>query len=431
VKQKIRRSIAIGAMIVVLPGWQTAGAQVGAAEAEPDDGGIHTHTHIPLIVDADMTWETLLEAALAVNPMRFELAAGAEMADAWSQQGGNLLAGAPAVTFSGLSDDAFDNRGQSEVEAGIEVPLWRIGQKDAAQGVAASASAESQAAVARMRLELAGMLRSSLWDIAAAGQALDQAEAALALTTELTVVVATRVERGDLPRADLLLARAAEYERGVQRVESEAMLLDAERSFRSLTGLDSRPENFMEARIARDDFDAGHPALALAMRDLERAEAELDYADKSRRGSPTLTIGPRHQRDPLTDYYNDSLTIAVRMPVGGRNHGLVERAAVSRQVAEARSRLAALERRLDLNLHEAEHELFVIEESLELVGPQTELAEQRLGLSRTAFAQGEIDLQELLRVQDAAITARGAYARLNIERQRAIAALNQALGELP
>jgi outer membrane protein TolC len=52
-------------------------------------------------------------------------------------------------------------------------------------------------------------------------------------------------------------------------------------------------------------------------------------------------------------------------------------------------------------------------------------------MGRSAFAQGEIELRELLRIQDTAQNAERELERLGIERQRAIAAVNQAIGVLP
>jgi hypothetical protein len=88
-------------------------------------------------------------------------------------------------------------------------------------------------------------------------------------------------------------------------------------------------------------------------------------------------------------------------------------------------------RRLDLDLHEAEHALTVLEESTALAGERRELAAQQARMAQTAFAQGEVELRELLRIQESEQAAIRDVQRLTIERQRTIAALNQALGETP
>jgi outer membrane protein TolC len=88
-------------------------------------------------------------------------------------------------------------------------------------------------------------------------------------------------------------------------------------------------------------------------------------------------------------------------------------------------------RRLDLDLHEAEHTLAVLEESLELAEQRAELTERQWQMAQSAFAQGEIELRELLRTQESAQSVIRDVQRLRVERERTIAAYNQAVGETP
>ena len=88
-------------------------------------------------------------------------------------------------------------------------------------------------------------------------------------------------------------------------------------------------------------------------------------------------------------------------------------------------------RRLTLDLHEAEHALGVLDESAALAAQRRDLAEQQVRMAQIAFAQGEIELRELLRIQETEQLAMRDVKKLAIERQRTIAALNQALGESP
>ena len=102
-----------------------------------------------------------------------------------------------------------------------------------------------------------------------------------------------------------------------------------------------------------------------------------------------------------------------------------------RVVAEAESARAALQRRLDLDLHEAEHGLLVLDGSVALAEQRRELADRQWRMAQSGFAQGEIELRDLLRIQEIDRNAVRDAERLAIERRRTIAAFNQALGELP
>jgi hypothetical protein len=253
----------------------------------------------------------------------------------------------------------------------------------------------------------------------------------LTVAKDLESAVERRNARGDLPLADVLLARSAVFEKEKAVVLAEASLLDAERGYRSLTGLERRPASFAEARSAREDFDATHPALVFVNAELARARANLELVDRQARGNLILSVGPRRQRDPFGTLYNDSLAMAVKVPVGGERHGATEHARAARLVADAEAQRAGLERRLDLDLHEAEHGLSVIERSLALAERQSSVAAEQRAMAEKAFALGEIELRELLRIVDSAQAAKRDAAGLAIERQRTIAAVNQALGETP
>jgi outer membrane protein TolC len=274
-------------------------------------------------------------------------------------------------------------------------------------------------------------VRRTLWDIEAATNALELARESVEIASGLLRIVERRVEAGDLPPGDTLLARTALYEKQIDVVDSEAALLDSERAYRSLTGLDERPTAFVETRASRENFDAGHPALAFVAAEIDRARAGRALAEKSSRGNPTLTIGEHRQRDPLGTFYSNSIQMQFRLPVGGGRYGAVSRAQASRRLAESESAQGLLLRELDLALHEAEHDLFVVEESLDIVSERTVLAERQWEMAQTAFELGEIDFRDLLRVQETLLAARRDVRRFEILRDRAIAEINQALGDLP
>jgi outer membrane protein TolC len=393
--------------------------------------GQELHTHVPVAVDATLDWQALIDATLAAHPRGAELRARAEEAAAWQRRGSQWFSAAPSLYFSYLSDAPLDDMGQREYESGVELPLWRGGQRSAVQAVALSTSAASSAAQAALELEVAGLLRGALWDIEVTGHALAAARDAVTVIEELVRIVELRSARGDLPQGDVLLARTTLLERQQIEVEAEAQLLDAERSYRSLTGLDRRPAEFAEERSETEDLPPHHPLLALADAEIERARASHALTAREVRGPLTVTAGPHREYDPFGTVPRDSLTLAVKVPVGGKAYGATQTAQASRLVAAAEAERGALLRRLDLDLHEAEHTLSVLEESMALAAERSTVAEQQLRMAQSAFAQGEVELRDLLRVQETTLGARRDVQRLAIEAQRTVAALNQALGETP
>lgn len=422
----------VAALWCLVPGDGAADDDPGTAiEMEERARATMFHEHVPLAVDETLDWETLLDAAVTAHPRQRELAARGAEAGAWRERSDNLLSGAPSLYMSHLSDRSRDDRGQMEYEAGVQLPLWRPGQRRAVRELAASAESESAAVGAALELDVAGTLRDLLWDIEASVTEIAAAQASRAVAETLLGAVEQRYERGDLPLADVLLARASLLEREQQLVPLQAALVDAEREYIVLTDLDRRPPMRNELRSSRTDYDASHPFLALANAEVERAQSGLDLARREARGAPTLAIGPRRQRDPLTPFYNDSVSVQMQIPFGGKDHVSTQVADEARAAAAAETARSALLRSLELALHEAEHTLASIEQSLELAATRRELADRQWRMAQTAFMQGEIELREVLRIQDANQAAIREVELLTVERGRAIAAFNQAVGEIP
>jgi hypothetical protein len=134
------------------------------AAVSPLRAAEQAHTHVPIAVDPTLDWDTTIAATLSAHPRGNELTARAEEAAAWLERGRHWLAAAPAFYFSYLSDGPRDDFGQLEYEGGVELPLWRGGQRRAVQVLAESNAAASTAAAAALRLEVGGLLRGVIWD---------------------------------------------------------------------------------------------------------------------------------------------------------------------------------------------------------------------------------------------------------------------------
>jgi outer membrane protein TolC len=364
-------------------------------------------------------------------PTFVELAARDTEANALMRRGRTWLAGQPTLSFRYQSDRSLDSTGLREYEMGMELPLWRPGQRADARAVGTAAGAESDAAALALRHDVIGFLRTAVWAIERAARVKAVADDGVGVAEDLLRVVQRRYDAGELPMTDVLLARNTLMQRQAIVIEAEAALLDAERSYRSLTGLDNRPAVFAETLSTLEDPAMTHPALQLADAEVARARAELALTDASGRGTPTLTIGPRREQAAFSTFQTDSLGISVAVPFGGRPQRAVQTAAASRRVASTEAARAQLLRQIDLSLHEARHMLVVIDASLDLTRQRAALAATHLQMSETAFAQGEMTLFELLQQQETAQLTQHEIARLQVEREYAITQINQALGEWP
>jgi len=390
-----------------------------------------SHQHAALPVDETLTLTATLDAALAVYPSTVELAARSEQADAWTDRGQSWIADRPSLMMRYQSDQWGADNGLAELEAGIQLPLWSWGGRSAVQELGQALSAESTAAVLALRWHVAGLIRRALWNIALAESDHHLAELALDTAARLTTSVERRHELGDVALSDVLLAQASYLEAQTTLIEATALLLDAERAFRSVTGLERRPPFSGEALSQRHDVELDHPALAFANAEVSRAEAGLTVAERTAKSGTSLLIGPRSERPAFGTDYDDSIGITVSIPFGGSSHRRTEISVASREAAKVRAERNQVTRELTLALHESAHSLNVVRENLAAASERTDLADRHQAMGISAYEKGELELIDLLKVQSTAIAARRQVTRLLIDEKRQTALYNQAVGVIP
>jgi outer membrane protein TolC len=279
--------------------------------------------------------------------------------------------------------------------------------------------------------EVAGIVRQALWNVALAENDHELAEQSLETAARLVAIVERRFELGDVAERDLLLAQASYLEYQTALIEAGAALLDAERTYLSVTGLNKRPEFVAEALSDTSTITAAHPSLALADIAVERAEAEVAVVRKTGNAGPTVQIGTRRERPALGTSFDDSIGVTVNVPFGGRAHRdtqIMTEARVASATRAARNREL---RMLTLEMHEAAHGLVVVRESYAAASQRLEIAERHLAMGELAYEKGEIELIDLLKIKETAIAARRHAMRLQIDEKRQMALYNQAVGELP
>ena len=147
---------------------------------------------------------------------------------------------------------------------------------------------------------------------------------------------------GDVARREVLLARSAELDVAARVAEARVAMTDAERTYRSVTGLDRRPVTRVETLSTLATIDASHPALQLATAAVEGARAARGVVRESGITSPTLMIGPRRERSVFGQDFEDSIGIFVTVPFGGRSHIDTQVTAAGRLVAAREAELRAM-----------------------------------------------------------------------------------------
>jgi outer membrane protein TolC len=403
-----------------------ASAVLPATAVELED-----HDHAVLPVDAGMTLAEVVERTVEYAPAYVELEARQALADAWQNRGDSWMSGPLALTVRYQSDRWGNDLGLQEIESGIQFTLWKWGQRRSTRELGRSLQTEADAAPAALRWEIAGLIRRLVWEIERTEAELELLEESEVLAAKLAATVNRRYELGDVARREVLLARSAELDVAARVAEARVAMTDAERTYRSVTGLDRRPVTPVETLSTRAAIDASHPALQLATAAVEGARAARGVVRESGITSPTLMIGPRRERSVFGQDFEDSVGIFVTVPFGGRSHIDTQVTAAGRLVAAREAELRATSRELELGMHEAAHSLSAARHNVKLARERAELAQEGYEMGELAYSRGEIGLIELLSLQEVYLDARRQAAQFGIEVNRQTALYNHAVGVMP
>jgi outer membrane protein TolC len=289
----------------------------------------------------------------------------------------------------------------------------------------------SQAAVVKMRV--AGLVRTALWNIALANLTYEQAKIELAVTEQLLAKVQRRVELGDLSRADSLLAQSESLQKRSVVTQAEAELMHARKRYSSITQMTKVPADFQEKLVELTRIQQSHPALVAINGLIERKQSELNAIKLVGSGQTNVAVGinsDQFTNDPRSNK-TASFNIGVTVPFGGSAHLAPHVAAANVELNKLLAEREQLFRDLDQAHHEAEHNLEVNRVELVIANNLQQVAEEHLKMTQLSFSVGEINLMDLLRIQ-----SRTQQAVLNAKQravtlQRDIAFYNQAVGVTP
>lgn len=383
------------------------------------------------VLQAATSLAEMVSAAAARNP-GIELAeAERGIADALQRKAEQPFADAPSANLKYQTDAIGSDLGYREWEGGVDLPLWLPGQSDRYAREAERRRAVSDSIDDARRLELAGEVRERLWKLVIARSEVEQNRSALEVARGLLNDVQRRVEAGELPRSDRLLAHKELLlrEESLQRAGLQAT--EAERLFNRYTGLDAPSEPLREAPPAEVALSPEHPRLRLAQRRLERARAHRERISGERRRGPNLWLGGKSARAATGADYESAIGVELSVAFGSGPHTAPALAEAEAELTRARVEHSDTRRMLEDALTRARLGLERADAALDQTERRRALAEESLKLSRRAFDLGETDLVRLLQAQADALSARHDYEIRRLEYGQALARLNQALGVLP
>lgn len=384
----------------------------------------------PIEIDHTLTLAELIDTTAEHYPDAAWIKAMEDEAKAIAQRGQSWLAGPASADVSFLEATS----GTLHIlDAFVSVPLWNFGQRDAEQDLAKRAEDSTQSQNYALKLRVAGLVRSALWDIALTKVHHDLAKADYQLTEQLVGKVKRLYELGDLPRADLLLAQSELLQKRSVLTLAEAEVMHARKRYGNLTQSNTIPAEYQEPLAELKTIERQHPVLAAINSQIARKQAELEAVRLTGSGQTQVSVGinsDRGNNDPRSNY-TESFGIGISMPFGGSAHLAPKIAAVNVELNKLIAEREQLFRDLELAYHEAEHALEVNRAEMETVDELQKIAEEHLQMTELSFSVGEINLIELLRIRQRTQQAILNAKERSVILQRDIALYNQTVGVLP
>jgi outer membrane protein, heavy metal efflux system len=387
----------------------------------------HTDT---LVVNPQLDLHQVLEKTYARHPQQYSLQSREATVNARDVMARSLLPAAPAMSISHQNDTLGGARGERDWQAEVELPVWLPSQRTNRQKVAEATRSDLASSRDSLKLQVAGLLREAVWDIAMNENLLQLAQQRVDSALALQHDVERRFQAGEVAKTDLMLAQQERLIAEKGKLLAEAELMHARHRYLLLTGSHEIPAKYDESLSNVEDFTQS-PIWLESESKIQLTKQERDLIQVERRENPQVLLNTRTQRGPFDNAYNESVGLKVRIPLDSEVRNAPLQAAAEVAVGNAMTERENLRLALEAALHEAEHNLSVSRAELGIVTQQYDIAKESLRLARKAFQLGETDLVSLLRVQAQTQEIERAFTTRQIQVQWNIVRYNQAVGVLP
>lgn len=388
--------------------------------------------HVHLTKSETLRFDDILEQAMLQAPEYREIAARSEEAQSHKALGQSWIAGRPSAQLDYIDDRSLSNLGEKELTYAVELPLWRLGEKRDMQALGKQYSAQSTLWQQNFVLTIAGAVRASLAQLHETEtlQILEQQATEDART--LLSTVETLFAAGEVAQLDVMQARTLLLTQQRNELAADAMRVDAERTYNTLTGLTAAPSTpFTEVRIEAEEIAPEHPYLQLLQSSIDLQDANVTKALNTAKGNPTLSVGSRRQKAGAYADYTNALALSISIPFGGKSFVSAAGSAARRAKVDAQVHYHTALRELTAQLHEVEHQLFTLDLALPMSQEQATLSRTQWEMARSAFELGETDMSRVvIAMQQARVSAKE-YETLSMQYQKLITESNQILGVLP
>lgn len=364
---------------------------------------------------------TLPEYSVLQNAQQVQQAA-----QGYAQQ---WIPGEVTLKLNHENDALTDNKALQTWEAGVEFPIWRSGQAQSQTDLALAYQAFASAEQQQFNLQASHIVRQLVWETKTAEVKHHFAQKALEQTQVLVNMVTQRVNAGENPRLDLLLAEKSLFASQSEFSTANFNYEMAKNTFKTKFNTLELPVNLLETQSPLMALEQ-HPTYLKLQADIAIETAKLAQLKSSQVSNPSLYLGGKNEQS--RGVASDTFLIAqfsYPLNVDGLNgHQKVLQAEQQHLLSQKRAALQHFEQTQTLALYNAQQAINASITQLYLTEQQLLHAEKTVSLASQSYFLGETSIQNLLTTQQSAMEQKLVARLAKLQTYRTIADYNQISG---
>jgi outer membrane protein TolC len=374
-----------------------------------------------------VTYGELLPNVMAKLPETQQLSDYQALSNANRQAADSWIPGEVELNLKHENDGLTGDQGFRSWEGGATFPIWWPGQSGHQSAIGDGYQQQTQAGQAQLALMASKQLRQVVWQTKKAAMRLKFGRKNLQQTQALVDLVQQKVDAGESPKFDLLLAQKSLYDAEKRLTQLQADYDVALQHYQFWTQQTELPSPLAETLVASAPELDSHPEVQSLAARQKTEQARLDLVEASRHSNPNLYLAAKNERDDQTAD-NNILIAEIRIPIGSNPMAPTRIAEQRQQLSQSQMALARVKQQLEMDQFQARQSLQAAQKNETLAAEQNALAEEAMRLAQTAYQEGETSIQNLLQMKQQYFEDKLNFKLARLNRLEAIANLNQALG---
>jgi len=337
------------------------------------------------------------------------------------------IAGDIDLKIAHENDALTDNERQRNWEIGVDFPIFLPDQKQVQTRLSKSFQAQIPAQQDYLKWLASAKLRNLAWQYKIAEIETIAAQNALKQSQSLQIKVEKKVNAGESPQIDLLLANKEIINWQKSLVKQQLVLAIARKNFQTWTQSQKLPLDILETQ-ANEQLLEQHPQIQKLNSALDVNQSQLQTIKSFKKDSPRLYLGAKNDRNRSNN--NTALMFEVSIPLGFNPTYSGKVAQQKQNINQQQVAIDSAKIVLEQNVYQAKQKLLSAKQNIKLSEQQYQISQRALKMSEQAYQLGETDIQNLLLVQQQSLAAKLDYQLAKAKHGQAIAKFNQISGQI-